>query len=108
MSNANFTLGTQGLVSPNIVKQTTTDSYLDLASTAGQGWAQQYLPELYEAEIERYGDRTIGSFLRMVGAEMPMQSDQVVWSEQGRLHVAYKATVNVADGIIVAGSFRDI
>ena len=108
MASANFTLGTQGLVSPNIVKQTTTDSYLDLASTAGQGWAQQYLPELYEAEIERYGDRTIGSFLRMVGAEMPMQSDQVVWSEQGRLHVAYKATVNVADGIIVAGSFRDI
>jgi hypothetical protein len=25
----------------------------------------------------------------MVGAEMPMASDQVVWSEQGRLHIAY-------------------
>ena len=26
----------------------------------------------------------------MVGAEMPMSSDQVIWSEQNRLHVSYK------------------
>ena len=31
----------------------------------------------------------------MVGAEMPMTSDQVIWSEQNRLHVAYD-TVEVA------------
>ena len=108
MASANFSIGTSGLVSPNAIKQVTTGSYLDLASSAGQGWAQQYLPELYEAEIERYGDRTIGSFLRMVGAEMPMQSDQVVWSEQGRLHIAYKATINTGTGVITAGSFKDI
>ena len=54
-------------------------------------FAQQYLPELYEAEVERYGNRTISGFLRMVGAEMPMTSDQVVWSEQNRLHVSYDA-----------------
>jgi hypothetical protein len=65
---------------------------LDLANTANQGWAQQYLPELYEQEVERYGNRTIGGFLQMVGAEMPMSSDQVVWSEQNRLHIAYKST----------------
>ncbi|MAL77441.1 MAG: hypothetical protein CMM62_20970 [Rhodospirillaceae bacterium] len=52
-------------------------------------FAQQYLPELYEQEVERYGNRTIGGFLRMVGAEMPMTSDQVIWSEQNRLHVSY-------------------
>ena len=52
-------------------------------------WAQQFLPEVYEKEVERYGNRTITGFLRMVGAEMPMASDQVVWSEQGRLHIAY-------------------
>ena len=108
MASANFSIGTSGLVSPNAIKQVTTGSYLDLASSAGQGWAQQYLPELYEAEIERYGDRSIGSFLRMVGAEMPMQSDQVVWSEQGRLHIAYKATINTGTGVITAGSFKDI
>ena len=52
-------------------------------------FAQQYLPELYEQEVERFGNRTISGFLRMVGAEMPMTSDQVIWSEQNRLHIAY-------------------
>ena len=55
-----------------------------------QTFAQQYLPELYEAEVERYGNRTLSGFLRMVGAEMPMTSDQIIWSEQNRLHVSYK------------------
>ena len=57
---------------------------------AGNDFAQQYLPELYEAEVERYGNRTLSGFLRMVGAEMPMTSDQVVWSEQNRLHIGYE------------------
>ena len=65
------------------------NTYFDLANTANQGWAPHYLPELYEQEIERYGNRTINGFLAMVGAEMPMASDQVVWSEQNRLHIAY-------------------
>ena len=33
-------------------------------------FAQQYLPEIYEQEVERYGNRTLSGFLRMVGAEM--------------------------------------
>ena len=66
-------------------------NYIDFTGATGGNFAQQYLPELYEAEVERYGNRTIGGFLRMVGAEMPMTSDQVVWSEQNRLHVAYRA-----------------
>jgi hypothetical protein len=63
-------------------------------------FTKQFLPEVYEKEVERYGNRSISSFLRMVGAEMPMASDEVVWSEQGRLHVAYDnakiATVSVS------------
>jgi hypothetical protein len=55
------------------------------------------LPEVYEQEVERYGNRTLSGFLRMVGAEMPMSSDQVIWSEQNRLHIAYTGvTSNVA------------
>ena len=54
-------------------------------------FTKQFLPEVYEKEVERYGNRSISSFLRMVGAEIPMASDEVVWSEQGRLHVAYDA-----------------
>ena len=60
-------------------------------------FAQQYLPEIYEQEVERYGNRTLSGFLRMVGAEMPMTSDQVIWSEQNRLHIAY-------DGVTANGA----
>jgi len=87
-------------------------NYIDFTATATAGWAQQYLPELYEEEVERYGNRTIGGFLQMVGAEMPMESDQVVWSEQNRLHIAYKhssasnegVVLTIATGVIALGS----
>ena len=49
----------------------------------------QYLPDTYEKEFERYGNRSVASFLRMVGAEMPSNSDLIKWAEQGRLHVKY-------------------
>jgi len=70
-------------------KQTLQSNYIDFA-TAGSsdGWAQQYLPDLMEKEAEVFGNRTISGFLSQVGAEEAMASDQVVWSEQSRLHVA--------------------
>lgn len=49
----------------------------------------QYLPDTYEREFARYGNRSIASFLRMVSAEMPSTSDLIKWSEQGRLHIKY-------------------
>jgi len=73
-------------------KQTLSSNYIDFTATATSGWAQQYLPDLMEKEAEIYGNRTISGFLSQVGAEEASQSDQVVWSEQGRLHLAYKAT----------------
>ena len=77
-------------------------NYIDFTATATAGWAQQYLPELYEEEVERYGNRTIGGFLQMVGAEMPMESDQVVWSEQNRLHIAYKHVAGASTKVELA------
>jgi len=57
----------------------------------------QYLPDTYEKEFERYGNRTVASFLRMVGAEMPSNSDMIKWAEQGRLHIKYiNCTSNAA------------
>ena len=38
-------------------------------SESNYTFAQQYLPDLYEKEFERYGNRSIASFLRMVSAE---------------------------------------
>jgi len=87
-----FTSNTAGLT-PYAKKTILSDNYIDFTSTEANSanWAQQYIPEVYEAEVERYGNRTIGGFLKMVGAEIPMTSDQVVWSEQNRLHVSYEA-----------------
>jgi len=77
-------------IAPSQDKVTLSSNYLEFNSETGGGtFLQQYLPELYEAEVERYGNRTLSGFLRMVGAEMPMASDQVIWSEQNRLHVSY-------------------
>ena len=76
----------------------------------------QYLPDTYEKEFERYGNRTISSFLRLVGAEMPSNSDLIKWAEQGRLHTKYvnvgtaalvnadNATFQVNDNLAPAGS----
>jgi len=75
-------------ITPSQKKLALETNYLDFTNGAND-FAQQYLPELYEQEVERYGNRTLSGFLRMVGAEMPMTSDQVVWSEQNRLHIAY-------------------
>jgi hypothetical protein len=50
----------------------------------------QYLPDVHEKEFERYGNRSVASFLRMVGAEMPSNSDLIKWAEQGRLHTKYQ------------------
>ena len=62
-------------------------------------FAQQYLPDLYENEIEIYSKRTIKGFLAQVGAEEAMKADQVIWTEQTRLHVAYDdATIDGTDG----------
>ena len=74
------------------------DNYLSLTD---MDFTQQFLPEVYEKEVERYGNRTISGFLRMVGAEMPMASDQVVWSEQGRLHIAYDPVVTTATTVVI-------
>lgn len=106
----NDPLGDFSLV-PTPVKSVTQGSYLNFTDGSGNDFAQQYLPEIYEAEVERYGNRTVSGFLRMVGAELPMTSDQVVWSEQNRLHLSYEsgmggggATTASAMTILAAGT----
>ncbi len=86
-----------GLI-PSGTQEVFNSNYLQFnANTAGNTntFAQQYLPEIYEQEVERYGNRTLSGFLRMVGAEMPMSSDQVIWSEQNRLHISYSGVLVV-------------
>ena len=96
-----------GSLVPSSQQEILNSNYLQFnGGTAANGdtntFAQQYLPEIYESEVERYGNRTLSGFLRMVGAEMPMTSDQVIWSEQNRLHISYDNCTLGGLGIIVA------
>ena len=66
----------------------------------------QYLPDTYEKEFERYGNRSVASFLRMVGAEMPSNSDMIKWAEQGRLHTKYVAVGTTAANLDDNATFQ--
>ena len=94
-----------GAIIPSQTQELLNSNYLQWTNNAGANFAdfaQQYLPEVYEQEVERYGNRTLSGFLRMVGAEMPMTSDQVIWSEQNRLHISYDNCTFAAGVITVA------
>jgi hypothetical protein len=66
----------------------------------------QYLPDLYEKEFERYGDRSVSSFLRLVSAEIPSTSDLIKWTEEGRLHIKYTQCGTVAPALANTAIFQ--
>jgi len=89
---------------PASKQQTLISNYLDFTGGTDNTWAQQYLPDLMEKEAEVFGPRTISGFLSQVGAEEAMAADQVVWSEQGRLHLSYTGHVeSVGSGVDSVG-----
>ena len=81
---------------PTAQQQALASNYIDFTD-GSTGWEQQYLPDLMEKEAAVFGNRTVSGFLAQVGAEEASASDQVVWSEQSRLHLSYVGTVD-ADG----------
>ena len=93
---------------PAPVPQALASNYLDFTGTTDTTWAQQYLPDLMEKEAEVFGPRTISGFLSQVGAEEAMMADQVVWSEQGRLHLSYKGHIEGATGGTASGGQIEI
>jgi len=101
--------GTAGSLNsvPASAKATLASNYIDFTATATAGWAQQYLPDLMEKEAEVFGNRTISGFLSQVGAEEAMSSDQVIWSEQGRLHLSYTGTINNTSGVFTVSKDID-
>ena len=84
---------------PSPIQATLESNYIDFID-GNTGWEQQYLPDLMEKEAEVFGRRTVSGFLKQVGAEEAMTADQVVWSEQGRLHLAYTGTVTIATSVV--------
>jgi hypothetical protein len=106
-------LGAAVALTPSSVKAALPGNYL-----TDFNFLNQYLPDTYEQEFERYGNRSVSSFLRNVSAEIPSASDLIKWSEQGRLHTKYTAcsiaygsgndtaVITVADSGITACNFR--
>jgi len=91
---------------PAPIPQALSSNYIDF--NQDMGWAQQYLPDLMEKEAEVFGPRTISGFLSKVGAEEAMAADQVVWSEQGRLHLSYKGHIEGKTGGTASGGQIEI
>ena len=60
---------TFGSLKPSQKQEILDSNYLKFNDGAGAGdtdtFAQQYLPEIYEQEVERYGNRTLSGFLRI-------------------------------------------
>ena len=92
-----FTSGVPAALQPTQSKALYAGNYIDFTDSSFNQWAQQFLPDVYEQEVERYGNRSIGSFLRMVSAEMPCTSDQIIWTEQGRLHTRYANAIYLSN-----------
>ena len=89
--------GTPGFeLTPSSKKQALVSNYI-----TNFDFLNQYLPDTYEKEFERYGNRSVASFLRAVSAELPSNSDLIKWSEQGRLHTQY---TGVTYGAVSSGS----
>ena len=80
-------------LTPSQVKATLSSNYLNASQF---NFMNQYLPDLYEREFARYGDRSIASFLRQQGAEIPSNSDLIKWTEEGRLHTKYTAVTAIS------------
>ncbi len=98
---------------PSATRQTLSTNYI-----TNFDFLNQHLPDTYEKEFERYGNRSVASFLRAVGAEMPSNSDLIKWAEQGRLHTKYidcasdaavggdTATITVSDTLTGSIAFK--
>ena len=78
------TIGGSYDLQPSSVKATLQSNYI-----TNFNFLSQYLPDTYEQEFARYGDRSVSSFLRRMGAEIPSNSDLIKWTEEGRLHTKY-------------------
>ena len=75
-------------ITPSSVKAALPSNYI-----TNFNFLTQYLPDVAEREFERYGNRSVASFLRNVSAEIPTESDLIKWTEQGRLHTKYNGVI---------------
>ena len=85
---------------PTATKEILSSNYLEASDF---DFTNQYLPELYEKEFARYGEQQLKGFLERMQQEVPMQSDLIKWSEEGRLRPVAEGVTRVAEVFTSAG-----
>ena len=55
-----------------------------------------FLPETIDKKVKRFGNRSISGLLSKMAAEFSLQSDQIIWSEDNRLHLKATAITHTA------------
>lgn len=70
------------LFTPSPSKVPTPENYL---GSADFNFLNEYMPETYSKIHDRFGTQDITGMLERMGKEMPYASDQIKWTEEGRL-----------------------
>lgn len=91
-------------LTPTATKEILSTNYFEAGDF---DFTNQYLPELYAKEFARYGNQSLKGFLEKMGQEMPIQSDLIKWSEEGRLRPVGTGVARTASVFeLTAHSFR--
>jgi len=70
------------LLTPTPTKTPTPTNYI---SDSEYNLLTQYIPELEEKIVDRFGTQNITGMLEALGKESPFQADLIKWNEEGRL-----------------------
>ena len=72
------------VLTPSSVKVQLPTNYISLFD-----FSNQYLPDTHDRLFSKFGNQSILGMLSRIGAEMPSQSEQFIWTEEGRLFTTY-------------------
>jgi len=82
------------LLTPTPTKTPTPTNYI---SDAQYNLATQYLPELEDQIVDRFGSQMITGMLEKLGKESTFAADLIKWNEEGRL-------TQLAEGVTLSGN----
>lgn len=85
------------------VRPTSTKTVLKTNYISLFDYSSQEAPETHDEIATIYGQQSVSGMLYMLGAEAGFASDQVKWTEEGRLHTVYNDVTRAANVFTKAG-----
>ena len=85
-------------ISPSSIKVPSTTNYIDIFD-----YTNQFAPDANEELVSIYGDQSLTGMIFNMGSEEATSSDQIIWTEKGRLHTAYTGVTRAGNVFTVAG-----